>query len=69
MAVVTCLLSFIFLTLALKKLDAGIANALWVGACTVLVAIAGLYVFKSNSTLRSVVLLRYCGWIGRFTTG
>ena len=41
-------LTFIFLTLALKQLPAGIANAIWAGASTVLVAIAGIYFFNEK---------------------
>jgi multidrug transporter EmrE-like cation transporter len=41
-------LSFITLTYALKHLPVGIANATWAGASTLLVAIAGVYVFKER---------------------
>ena len=41
-------LTFIFLTLALKQLPAGIANAIWAGASTVLVAIVGIYFFNEK---------------------
>lgn len=41
-------LSFLFLTLALKQLPAGIANAIWAGASTVLVALAGILFFQEK---------------------
>lgn len=47
-AVVTYTASFIFLTLALKQLPAGIANAIWAGASTLLVAGAGVYFFHEK---------------------
>lgn len=47
-AIVTYALSFVFLTLAFKSLPVGIANAIWAGASTVLVAILGIYLFKEQ---------------------
>jgi small multidrug resistance pump len=41
-------LTFVYLTLALKQLPAGIANAIWAGASTVLVAFAGIYFFNER---------------------
>ena len=42
-AVITYAASFIFLTLSLKQLPASIANAIWAGASTLLVAGASVY--------------------------
>ncbi|MES1226248.1 MAG: multidrug efflux SMR transporter [Bacteroidota bacterium] len=47
-AVTGYLLSFIFLTFALKFLPVGLANAAWAGASTVLVALLGIFIFKEN---------------------
>ena len=47
-AVITYAASFIFLTLSLKHLPAGIANAIWAGASTLLVPIAGVYFFHEK---------------------
>jgi small multidrug resistance pump len=58
--------TFIFLTLALKQLPAGIANALWAGASTVLVAVAGIYMFneKLNWIQMIAILFIIVGLIG-----
>lgn len=40
--------SFVFLSLALRSLPAGIANALWAGTSTVLVVLLGMYFFKES---------------------
>jgi small multidrug resistance pump len=56
-AVVAYLLSFVFLTMALKRLPMGTANALWAGASTVLVAILGVWLFKETLTGRQVFFL------------
>ncbi len=50
-AVLTYALSFIFLTLAFKTLPVGVANAIWAGASTVLVAVLGIYLFREQLTL------------------
>lgn len=50
-AVVTYILSFIFLTLALKHLPAGLANAIWAGTSTVLVALAGMFFLKEQVSI------------------
>ena len=47
-AILAYAVSFVFLTLALKQLPAGIANAIWAGASTLLVAIAGIYLFNER---------------------
>jgi len=56
-AVITYLLSFVFLTLALKTLNVGIANAIWAGASTVVVAILGIYIFKEQLTGWQIIFL------------
>jgi small multidrug resistance pump len=56
-AVITYALSFVFLTLALKQLPAGIANAVWAGASTVLVAILGLLIFNERLSMMQVISL------------
>lgn len=57
-AVVTYILSFVFLTLALKHLSAGVTNAIWAGASTLLVAILGTMIFKEPmSAIRIFFLL------------
>jgi small multidrug resistance pump len=48
LAIISYTASFIFLTLALKQLPAGIANAIWAGASTLLVAVAGIYIFNEK---------------------
>jgi len=48
LAIISYAASFIFLTLALKQLPAGIANAIWAGASTLLVAVAGIYIFNEK---------------------
>ena len=53
----TYLLSFIFLTLALRYLPAGIANAIWAGASTILVAIMGYFIFRESLSLVQVCCL------------
>lgn len=48
LAIVTYAVSFLFLTMALKQLPAGIANGIWAGASTILVTIAGILIFKEK---------------------
>lgn len=55
LAVLAYGLSFVFLTLALKRMPAGIANATWAGASTVLVAVLGMIVFKEQITVLQVI--------------
>lgn len=50
-------LSFVFLTLALKSLPAGLANALWAGTSTVLVAVLGIFIFKEHLNIAQVIFL------------
>jgi small multidrug resistance pump len=56
-AVAAYLLSFYFLTLALKRLPMGTANATWAGASTVLVALLGVWLFKEALTGRQIFFL------------
>jgi multidrug transporter EmrE-like cation transporter len=55
LAIIFYAASFIFLTLALKQLPAGIANAIWAGASTLLVAIAGIYFFNEKLNWLQIV--------------
>ncbi|MBS1607533.1 MAG: multidrug efflux SMR transporter [Bacteroidetes bacterium] len=56
-AIIAYILSFVFLTYALKYLPVGIANAVWAGASTVLVAVLGILVFKEQLSIIQVVFL------------
>lgn len=71
-AVVAYLLSFIFLSLALKHLPAGLANAIWAGASAVLVAVAGVLFLKEQVSILQWIFmgLIVIGLIGlNFTKG
>lgn len=48
-------LSFLALTMTLKKIDVSIAYAIWAGAGTALIAIIGILHFKEPLTLIKVV--------------
>ena len=50
-------LSFVGLTYALKKIDVGIAYAVWAGIGTALIAIIGIIYFKESLTLVKVLSL------------
>ena len=56
-AIIFYALSFVFLTPALRHLPAGIANAVWAGASTVLVAVAGIIIFKEQLSWLQVLFL------------
>ena len=56
-AVIAYVLGFVFLTLALKHLPVGIANAIWAGASTVLVAVLGIFIFKEQLTIAQIIFL------------
>src|SRR5215510_7403962 len=58
-AVAAYILSFIFLTYTLKYMPVAIANAVWAGASTVLVAIFGILIFKEQLTVSQVVFLSF----------
>ena len=64
-------LSFLFLTLALKYLPAGIANAIWAGASTILIVIAGIIFLKEPVSLRQwlFIALIAIGIVGLNLTG
>jgi len=55
--IVTYLLSFIFLTMSLKQIPAGIANATWAGASTILVALLGILIFKEQLSGLQLIFL------------
>jgi multidrug transporter EmrE-like cation transporter len=65
-AMITYAASFILLTLSLKQLQAGIANAIWAGTSTLLVAAAGVYIFNEKLNPIQIVsmLLIAVGLIG-----
>ena len=50
-------LSFVGLTIALKKIDVGIAYAVWAGIGTALIAVIGIIYFKESLTLVKVLSL------------
>lgn len=56
-AVVAYILSFVFLTYALKYMPVAVANAVWAGASTVLVAVLGILVFKEQLSISQVIFL------------
>ena len=56
-AVMAYMLSFVFLTLALKRLPVGTSNAIWAGASTLLVAILGVIIFKESLNTRQMIFL------------
>ena len=56
-AVTAYILSFVFLTYALKHLPVGLANAIWAGASTVLVALLGILIFKEHLSIIQLVFL------------
>lgn len=70
-AIVAYILSFVFLTLALKYLPVGLANAVWAGASTLLVVVLGIFIFKEQiTTLQFIFLvLILIGLIGLNLTG
>ncbi len=57
LAIVCYSSSFIFLTMGLKKLPMGWANAIWAGSSTVLVALFSMYYFKENLNLHQIFFL------------
>lgn len=56
-ALVAYVLSFVFLTMALKYLPAGLANALWAGASTILIALAGMFFLKEQVSLAQWIFI------------
>lgn len=65
-AVLAYIAGFIFLTLCLKYLPVGIANAIWAGASTVLVAVLGIFLFKEQLNIIQLIsiLLIVAGLVG-----
>ncbi len=58
LAVATYAITFVCLTFALKTIPAGIANAVWAGASTILVAlVARFFLHESLSAMQCVWLL------------
>lgn len=45
------ILSLVCLTYALKKIDVGVAYAIWAGVGTALIAVIGIYFFREPATL------------------
>jgi len=56
-AMITYSLSFVFLTLSLKYMPAGTANAIWAGASTLLVALASLFILKEKMNTYQLISL------------
>ena len=56
-AVIAYILSFVFLTYALKYMPVAIANAVWAGASTVFVAVLGVLIFKEQLSISQVIFL------------
>lgn len=50
-------ISFVLLAYALKKLDLGIAYAVWSGAGTALIAMIGVFFFSDSLSLLKVISL------------
>ncbi|MGB0722214.1 MAG: DMT family transporter [Gammaproteobacteria bacterium] len=69
--VVFYLASFALLTLALKKIDVGVAYAIWAGVGTALIAVIGVLWFREPySVLKGVsILLIIAGVIGLNLSG
>jgi small multidrug resistance pump len=65
-AVITYALSFVFLTFSLKSLPAGIANGIWAGVSTILIALIGLLFFNEKLTTVQLIsmLLIAIGLVG-----
>lgn len=64
------LASLVFLTLAVRKMDVGLAYAVWAGSGAVLIAIAGFTHFKEPLTAGRVVFmgLIFVGVVGLLIT-
>lgn len=71
-ALVVCYcFSFYFLALALKRIDVGVAYAIWAGAGTALIALIGLVVFhESMNWVKAVSLVAIiAGVVGLHLSG
>jgi len=66
LAIITYALSFVFLTLTLKHLPAGITNGIWAAASTILVTILGYFILKEKLTTIQLVSILFiaAGLIG-----
>ena len=51
------IISFVFLTLALRKIDMSVAYALWCGAGIVLICIIGNYYFNEPLTFHRILFI------------
>ncbi len=69
--VVFYLLSFVFLTLSLKKMEVSTVYAIWSGAGTALIAMIGVVYFKESFSAMKVVsiVLIIAGVVGLNATG
>lgn len=52
-------ISFIFLYFAIKKIDVGIAYAIWAGVGTATVALCGVFIFKEKITISKAIFLLF----------
>lgn len=59
-------ISFAFLYFAIKKIDIGIAYAIWAGLGTAIIAIGGVFIFKEEMNLlkAACILLIIVGSVG-----
>lgn len=53
--IVSYLLSVVFLALATKKMEIGVAYAIWAGSGAVLIAVAGVMYFKEPATAAKMI--------------
>ena len=56
-SIVAYILTFVFLTLSLRQLPVGLANAIWAGASSVLVVLLGILIFKETISGWQIVFL------------
>ncbi|MDG6773442.1 multidrug efflux SMR transporter [Thiomicrorhabdus sp. ZW0627] len=49
--------SFTFMWLAMKKIEMGVAYAVWAGAGTAIIALLGWLIFKDSMTLMKLVFI------------
>lgn len=64
------LLSLVFLTLAVRKMDVGLAYAIWAGSGAILIALAGFTYFKEPLTAARLMFmgLIFVGVVGLLLT-
>ena len=53
------MLSFAFLTLALKKIDISVAYAIWSGVGVMLITIVGIFFFKENVSVLKILSILF----------